>query len=214
MKHKHIKVLLADDHAVVRAGYKFLLENVRDIEVIAEAASGEEAIALFEQYQPDVLVLDLSMPGIGGLEAIRRLRVRQPDARILVFSMHESPTLIEHALQAGVSGYISKNSSPEVLVNALRRIAAGGLYVDAELAQNLVVQQRRDKGSTLSGLSIRELQILCMFAEARPIDDIATTLSLSSKTIANYLSQIKDKLQVGSSAELVRLAISKGLVSV
>ncbi len=209
-----IRVMLADDHAVVRAGYRFLLENVRDIEVVAEAASGEEALAQFEQVNPDVLVIDLTMPGIGGMEAIRQLRALRPDARILVFSMHENAAMVEHALQAGVSGYISKNSSPDSLVNAVRRIASGHIYIDSELAQSLVVQQSRGQREPLAGLSPRELQILRLFAEARAIDEIAESLSLSSKTIANYLTQIKEKLHVSSSAELVRLAISKGLVTV
>ena len=208
-----IRVMLTDDHAVVRAGYRFLLENVEDIEVVAEAASGEDALAKYAQVNPDVLVIDLTMPGIGGLEAIRQLRALHPDARILVFSMHENSALVEHALQAGVSGYISKNSSPDSLVTAVRRIAAGNIYIDSELAQNLVVQQSRGQREALSGLSPRELQILRLFAEARGVDEIAESLSLSTKTIANYLTQIKDKLNVGSSAELVRLAISKGLVS-
>jgi DNA-binding NarL/FixJ family response regulator len=206
--------MLVDDHAVVRAGYKFLLENVQDIEVVAEAASGEDALARFADVQPDVLVMDLSMPGIGGIEAIRRLRVLQPEAKILVFSMHENSTFVEHALQAGVAGYISKNSSPDVLVTAIRKLADGSIYIDNDLAQSLVIQKARDKGSLLSTLSTRELQILCMFAEARSVDTIAEALSLSSKTIANYLTQIKEKLQVSSSPELVRLAISKGLVTV
>ncbi len=209
-----IRVMLADDHAVVRAGYRFLLENVQDIEVVAEAASGEEALAQFEQVNPDVLVIDLTMPGIGGMEAIRRLRALRPEAKILVFSMHENAALVEHALQAGVSGYISKNSSPESLVTAVRRIAAGNIYIDSELAQSLVVQQSRGQREPLAGLSPSELQILRLFAEARGVDEIAETLSLSSKTIANYLTQIKDKLHVSSSAELVRFAISRGLVTV
>jgi two-component system invasion response regulator UvrY len=208
-----IRVMLADDHAVVRAGYRFLLENVQDIEVVAEASSGEEALAQFADVKPDVLVIDLTMPGIGGMEAIRQLRVSQPAARILVFSMHENAALVEHALQEGAAGYISKNSSPDTLVAAVRRIAAGNVYIDSELAQSMVVQQSRGQREALAGLSSRELQILRLFAEARAIEDIAESLSLSTKTIANYLTQIKDKLNVSSSAELVRLAISKGLVT-
>ena len=211
---KRITVMLVDDHAVVRAGYKFLLENVQDMVVVAEAISGEDAVASFAEHMPDVLVMDLNMPGIGGIEAIRRLLVLHPAAKILVFSMHENSTFVEHALQAGVAGYISKNSSPEVLVTAIRKLAAGEVYIDAELAQSLVVQKFKDKGSLLESLSTRELQILCMFAEARSVDAIAEALSLSSKTIANYLTQIKEKLQVSTGPELVRLAISKGLVTV
>lgn len=208
-----IRVMLADDHAVVRAGYRFLLENLQDIEVVAEASSGEDALAQFDQLKPDVLVIDLTMPGIGGMEAIRQLRASQPGARILVFSMHENAALVEHALQEGAAGYISKNSPPDTLVTAVRRIAAGNVYIDSELAQSMVVQQSRGQREALAGLSTRELQILRLFAEARAIEDLAESLSLSTKTIANYLTQIKDKLNVSSSAELVRLAISKGLVT-
>ena len=211
---KRISVMLVDDHAVVRAGYKFLLENVQDMVVVAEAASGEEALSVFATFVPDVVVMDLSMPGIGGMETIRRLIALHPQAKILVFSMHENSTFVEHALQAGVAGYISKNSSPEVLVTAIRKLAAGNVYIDAELAQSLVIQKAKDKGALLASLSTRELQILCMFAEARSMEAIAETLSLSTKTIANYLTQIKEKLQVSTGPELVRLAISKGLVTV
>lgn len=208
-----IRVMLADDHAVVRAGYRFFLENIDDIEVVAEAASGEDALARYADVAPDVLVMDLTMPGIGGMEAIRQLLATYPQARVLVFSMHENAALVEHALQAGASGYISKNSSPETLTTAVRRIAAGNTYIDGELAQNMVVQQSRGQREALAGLSTRELQILRLFAEARSIEEIADTLSLSTKTISNYLTQIKDKLHVSSSAELVRLAISKGLAT-
>ena len=182
--------------------------------VVAEAASGEEALNVFATFVPDVVVMDLSMPGIGGMETIRRLIALHPQAKILVFSMHENSTFVEHALQAGVAGYISKNSSPEVLVTAIRKLAAGNVYIDAELAQSLVIQKAKDKGALLASLSTRELQILCMFAEARSMEAIAETLSLSTKTIANYLTQIKEKLQVSTGPELVRLAISKGLVTV
>lgn len=209
-----IRVMLADDHAVVRAGYRFFLENIDDIEVVAEAASGEDALARYADVNPDVLVMDLTMPGIGGMEAIRQLISTHPQAKVLVFTMHENAALVEHALQAGASGYISKNSSPESLTTAVRRIAAGNTYIDSELAQNMVVQQSRGQREALAGLSMRELQILRLFAEARSIEEIAESLSLSAKTISNYLTQIKDKLHVSSSTELVRLAISKGLVTV
>lgn len=209
-----IRVMLADDHAVVRAGYRFFLENIDDIEVVAEAASGEDALARYAEVNPDVLVMDLTMPGIGGMEAIRQLLAKHPQAKVLVFTMHENAALVEHALQAGAAGYISKNSSPESLTTAVRRIAAGNTYIDSELAQNMVIQQSRGQREALAGLSTREMQILRLFAEARSIEEIAESLSLSTKTISNYLTQIKDKLQVNSSTELVRLAISKGLVTV
>lgn len=208
-----IRVMLVDDHSVVRTGYRFLLENVGGIEVVAEASGGKESIPLFVQHHPDVVVMDLSMPGIGGLEAIQRIRVKAPDAKILVFTMHENAAFVERALQAGVMGYISKNSSPDVLVAAIRKVASGFKFVDSDIAKDMVIQKARDADSHFSGLSPREFQILCMYADATPIEEIANQLSLSAKTIANYLTQIKDKLQVNSTAELVHLAISKGLVT-
>jgi len=209
-----IKVLLADDHAVVRAGYRFLLSYNPDIEVVAEASDGNEALQLLEELQPDVLVLDLTMPGLHGLEVLHKIHARRGNSKVLVFTMHENPAFVEQALQSGASGYLSKNSAPETLVAAIRSIAAGKPYIDAAIAQNMVVQQTREKGSLFEGLTNREFQILCLFAEGLGVEDIAGRLSLSSKTIANYLTLIKDKLQVGSAQELVRLAISKGLVTV
>ncbi len=209
-----IRVLLVDDHAVVRAGYTFLLKNVDDIDVVAEAPSGAEAVVLFVELYPDVVVMDLTMPDMDGLKAIKEIKALQEDAQILVFTMHESTSFVERALQAGALGYISKNSSPEVLIAAIRKIAAGEIYVDSEIAQNMVVRRVREKNSPFSGLSNRQFQIFCRFAEAHSIEDIAEEFSLSTKTVANNLTHIKEKLQVASTAELVRLAISEGLVSI
>lgn len=209
-----ISVMLVDDHAVARAGYRFLLENLDDIDVVAEAQSGEEALRLYGEVEPDVVILDLTMPGMGGREALARLKADWPGARVLVCTMHETTALIDHTLQAGAAGYISKNSSPEVLVTAVRKIATGHKYIDAELAQNMLTADSTDKGAALASLSAREFKILCLFAEAKSLEDIAAELSLSSKTVANYLTMIKEKLRVNNAPELVRLAISKGLVSV
>lgn len=208
------RVMLADDHAVVRAGYTFLLENFDDIQVVAEASGGKEAVAQYLNVRPDVLVLDLTMPDIDGIEAITEIRKSDEEACILVFTMHEDPLFVERALEAGASGYISKNSSPEILVSAVRKLAGGEIYIDAELAQKMVVEKSRGRNDPFSILSSREYQILCLFAEARSPEEIAEVLSLSSKTVSNYLTAIKDKLDVNSTAELIRLAISRGLVSV
>lgn len=212
MSAPRIRVMLADDHAVVRAGYRFLLENLQDIEVVGEASSAEQALADYATLLPDVLVMDITMPGVGGMEGSRRVLAKFPDAKILMFTMHETPVLVEHALQAGVCGFISKNSSPDVLVTAVRRIAAGEVYIDAGLAQTLISQHARGRGASIHGLSARELEILRMFAEARSQEDIAALLSLSQKTISNYLTQIKEKLQVSTSAELIRIAVTHKLV--
>ncbi len=209
-----ISVMLVDDHAVVRAGYRFLLENIDDISVIAEASSGEQAVAEVGQHKPDILVMDLSMPGIGGLEAIRRIQEKHPQTRILVFTMHENVAFVEHVIQSGVAGYISKNSPPETLVEAIRGVAAGDLFIDAKIAQSMVVQKSRSAGSQFASLTSREFQILCLYAEALSVEAIGKELSISAKTVSNYLTLIKEKLQVSNGQELIRLAISEGLVTV
>lgn len=209
-----IRLMLVDDHAVARAGYRFLLDSLDDMQVVAEAGNGEEALQLFPAVSPDVVILDLSMPGMGGREVLQRLRQGWPTCRVLICTMHETKALIDHALQAGAAGYISKNSSPEVLVSAVRKIASGEKYIDGELAQQVVIGESAVGDDRLSELTPREFKILCLFAEARSVDDIATSLSLSSKTVANNLTIIKEKLCCSTAAELVRLAISKGLVSV
>ena len=209
---KKIRVLLADDHAVVRAGYRVLLQNTTDIEVIAEADSGEKACRAFADLQPDVVVMDLSMPGIGGLQAIRRMVARDPHARILVFSMHEDTVFVEQALQAGAQGYITKSSAPEILVEAIRELAAGKSHIDTEIVQRLAFQKARGKDSPFSNLSTREFEIFCLLAEGLNTSEIAKRLSLSYKTIANYSTQIKSKLHVSTVAEIARLAIRHNII--
>ena len=207
-----IRVLLVDDHAVVRAGYRVLLQSSADIEIAGEAESGEQACRLFAELQPDVVIMDLSLPGIGGLEAIRRIVSRDPGARILVFSMHEDTVFVEQALQAGARGYITKSSAPEILVESVKRIAAGNIHLDADIAQRLAFQKTRGKSTPFVDLSTREFEIFCLLAEGLNVTEIAKRLSLSYKTVANYSTQIKAKLQVGSVAELARLAIRHGVV--
>ena len=210
---KKIRVLLADDHAVVRAGYRVLLQHTDDIEVVAEADSGEKACRAFADLQPDVVVIDLSMPGIGGLQAMRRMVARDPNARILVFSMHEDTAFVEQALQAGAQGYITKSSAPEILVEAIRELAAGKSHIDTEIVQRLAFQKARGKDSPFSNLSTREFEIFCLLAEGLNTSDIAKRLSLSYKTIANYSTQIKNKLHVSTVAELARMAIRHNIIN-
>jgi len=212
-ERKKIRVLLADDHAVVRAGYRVLLQNTNDIEVVAEADSGERACRAFADLQPDVVVMDLTMPGIGGLEAIRRMVARDPNARILVFSMHEDTVFVEQALQAGAQGYITKSSAPEILVEAIRELAAGKSHIDTEIVQRLAFQKARGKDSPFSNLSTREFEIFCLLAEGLNTSEIAKRLSLSYKTIANYSTQIKSKLHVSTVAEIARLAIRHNIIN-
>ena len=209
-----MRILLVDDHAVVRAGIQALLENQRDLRVIAEAESGEAACRQFIEHAPDVVIMDLSMPGVGGIEAIRRIVSRQCDARVLVFSMHEDILFVEQALQAGARGYIGKRSAPQVLVEAVRQIASGNIYIDPDIAQRLAYQKTKGNDSPFQILSTREFEILCLLAEGLSVNTIANRLALSYKTVANYATQIKVKLEVETSSELTRLAIRHGLVKV
>jgi two-component system, NarL family, invasion response regulator UvrY len=202
-----INVMLVDDHAVVRAGYNMLLKNSPEITVIAEASNGEEAYQLYSAHKPDVVVMDLSLPGMGGIEAIKRICSRDNKAIILVFSMHEEVIFVEQALQAGASGYITKSTDPQLLVEAIIRLSKGEKYIDAELAQRLAYEKSRGQDSLLSDLSTREFEIFCMLAEGSNTSEIAKRLCLSYKTVANYSTQIKSKLNVSTVADIARLAI-------
>jgi DNA-binding NarL/FixJ family response regulator len=210
---KRVRVLLVDDHAVVRAGYRLLLQNAPQIEIVAEADTGELACRRFLEVQPDVVIMDLMLPGIGGLEAIRRIIARDSQARILVFSMHEDTLFVEHALAAGARGYITKSSAPHVLVDAVKQVAAGHVHLDADIAQRLAFQKIRGRDTPLTHLSTREFEIFCLLAEGLSSNEIAKRLSLSSKTVANYSTQLKSKLEVNTVAELTRLAIRHGILS-
>ncbi len=209
-----IKVLLVDDHVVVRAGYRMLLQNSEEIEIVAEAETGEQACKAYVDYNPDVVVMDLSLPGMGGLEAIRRIAARDANANILVFSMHENTVFVDQTLSAGAKGYITKSSAPDVLIKAIKEIAGGGVYLDADIAQHLAFQKARDQETPFSNLSTREFEIFCLLAEGLNTSQIAKRLSLSYKTVANYTTQIKNKLDVNTVAEIARMAISHGIVQV
>ncbi len=209
-----MRILLVDDHAVVRAGFKTLLENQGELRVIAEAESGEAACRLFIEHAPDIVIMDLSMPGVGGIEAIRRIVSRASDARVLVFSMHEDIAFVEQALQAGARGYIGKSSAPVVLVEAVRQIANGNIYIDPDIAQRLAYQKVKGNNSPFQILSTREFEIVCLLAEGLSVNAIANRLALGYKTVGNYATQIKNKLEVENNAELTRLAIRHGLVKV
>jgi len=207
-----IRVVMVDDHAVVRAGYRTLLGNAEGIEIVAEADSGEAGFRADTEHEPDVVIMDLSLPGISGLEAIRRIVARRSGAKILAFTMHEDTAFVEQALQAGARGYISKSSAPTVLVEAVKQIAAGNIYLEPDIAQRLAFQKTRGPSSPFANLSTREFEIFCLLAEGLSATEIGVTLSLSPKTVANYSTQIKNKLEVSSIAEIARLAIRHGIV--
>lgn len=209
---KKLRVLLVDDHAVVRAGYRSLLDSAPDIQVVAEAESGEQACQLFAAESPTVVVMDLSLPGIGGLEAIRRIIARDKSAAILVFSMHDDTAFVEKAMQAGALGYITKSCAPEVMLDGVRSVAAGDSYLDQTLAQNLALRKSHGEEDVFACLTTREFEIFCLLAQGMTPHEAASELALSYKTVANYSTQIKAKLQVHNITELVHLAIRHGVI--
>jgi len=211
--NRKIKVLLVDDHAVVRAGFKLLLATSSNIDVVAEAESGEQSIQLYQSCLPDMVVLDLSMPGIGGLETIKRLVQRNENIRILVFSVHDEQVYITRALKAGAKGYITKNSAPEILPAAIESIYNGQRYVEQGLLKkNGNEASEQDFQLTMQTFSTREFDIFRLLAKGLTAHQIADELCLGYKTVANYITQIKKKLQVSSIAELAHIAILLGIM--
>ena len=209
---KKIKVILVDDHAVVRAGYKMLLKNIDAIEVVAEAVNGEDAVQVTKDYNPDVIVMDISLPGMGGIEAIRQIILLDGNAKILVFSMHEELIFVEQALQAGAYGYMTKSANPELLSKAIKQIYNGKKYIDDELQKRMLYKKSTKDDSQLSDLSTREFQIFCLLAEGLTAAEISKQLSISYKTAANYGTQIKNKLNVATVADIARLAIRNNII--
>lgn len=201
-----IRIMLVDDHAVVRAGFRRLLEQQLNCHVVAEAADAERAYKLFVEHKPDVVVLDLSMPGLSGMDTIRRIIAREPAARILVFSMHEDASVAERAIQLGARGYVTKSSAPEVLAAAVAEVAAGKLALSPDIMQSLALLKLNGAENPLSALSAREFEIFRLLAGGYSVVAIAGLLSLSGKTVANYHSLIKQKLGIASDVELVLLA--------
>lgn len=213
MMLKPISVLLVDDHAVVRAGFKMLLSQSSDIDVIGEAQRGEEACARYADLRPDVVVMDLSMPGIGGLACIRRICLRDPAARILVFSIHDELVYVTRALECGARGYVTKNSAPDILPDAVRRLYAGETFLEESIARRMVPHSRHAPAEAVSidTLSAREFDVFCLLAKGLTTREVATQLRLSYKTASNYRTQIKRKLGVNTSAEMRRLADLHGV---
>jgi DNA-binding NarL/FixJ family response regulator len=204
-----LHLLLVDDHAVVRTGYRRLLEQADPDWSVAEAATGEAAYRMFAQQRFDVVVMDISLPGMSGLETLRRMRARTPGTRVLVFSMHDEAVFAEQALAAGACGYITKMSASEVLVEAVHTIADGGHYVGEDIRRTLTGGH---SGPDLTALSPREFEIFRLMAEGRGVSDIARLLNIGYKTAANYCTRIRDKLGIGNGAQLARLAIREGVV--
>jgi len=209
-----LKVMLVDDHAVVRTGFKLLLQACNDIEVVAEADSGEAACQMYETVAPDVVVMDIAMAGMGGIEAIKRLLAKNSRARILALSAHEDTSHPKRALQAGALGYLSKRSAPEVLIDAIRLIAQGQRYLDAQIAQRMAVQDLTGKQGPMEKLSAREFEVFMQLAHGQSVAQISGTLALSSSTVGTHLYNIKQKLRLVNQAEMALLAVRHGLIDV
>lgn len=205
-----LKLLVVDDHPIVRSGLRRLLTADSQPE-IAEAASGQEAISRFREFRPDLVILDLNLPGISGVEVLGRLRVENPKVRVLVISMYDSPTYVARILEAGALGYVSKNAPPEQMLEAVRRVAAGRSYIEPEMAQELAIGNIRPSSDPLSRLSPRDIEILRLLADGGSLTEIAEAIGVSYKTVANQCTQLKAKLATPRMADLIRVAISAGL---
>ncbi len=207
-----IKVMLVDDHAVVRMGFKMLLETSGDIKVIAEAESGEEAIKSFQEHNPDVIVMDITMPGIGGMEAIERILAKESTTKVLVLSAHEDSVHPKRVLNAGAMGYLTKRSAAEELVKAIRSVSAGKKYIEANVAQQMAIQQLSGEENPVDVLSEREFEVFMSLAKGKTTNEIAETLFLSPRTVGTHLYNIKQKLNANNSAEIALIAMRSGLI--
>jgi DNA-binding NarL/FixJ family response regulator len=208
-----IELVIADDHAIVRSGLKQLFAQEPDLRVVAEATHGSETMDCVRQHQPDLLLLDLNMPGISGPDLIQRLKLQQPRLPILVLSMHNEPLMASRTIKAGATGYVTKDSEPEILIAAIRKVATGGKYIVPELAAQMLF----DHGDSADAaphtlLSNRELEIFRLLTTGKTANDIAAQLAISNKTVSTHKTRMMEKLKLGSTAELMRYAMQHGLV--
>ena len=210
---RKIRIVLIDDHEVVRAGFKMLIATNDLFEVVGEASRGEFAMQLYEQLKPDIIIMDLSMPGIGGLESIHRITNRYDQALILVFSIYNKEIYVTRALAAGAKGYITKNSAPELIFEAILRLVSGAIYVEAGLIDsNNEDQPLVDYQLIVSELSEREFDVFRLLVQGFSIEKISKDLCLATKTVSNYITHLKKKLHAGSLIELVKIAEILGVV--
>ena len=207
-----INVMLVDDHAVVRMGFKMLLETASDIKVIAEAENGEMAIKAYMEHKPSVVVMDITMPGMGGLEAIERILAKDSNAKILVLSAHEDSVHPKRVLNAGAMGYLTKRSAAEEMIKAIRQVASGKKYIEAGVAQQMAIQQLSGTQSPVDVLSEREFEVFMSLAKGKTTNEIAENLFLSPRTVGTHLYNIKQKLNANNSAEIALIALRSGLL--
>jgi DNA-binding NarL/FixJ family response regulator len=207
------RVMLADDHAIVREGYRALLQKQDRLRVVAEAENGADAYRIYKEAKPDLVIMDISMPGIGGVEAIRRIRQWDHAARILVFTMHQNASYAIQAIKAGARGFVTKSSPPEALLRAIAEVMAGGIALSADIDHELAINRLAGEPLAVDTLSPREFEVLRMLLAEKSVDDIAETLHISVKTAANTRYLIRAKLGVSSDIELVRLALRQRIIA-
>ncbi|MBI2276057.1 MAG: response regulator [Dechloromonas sp.] len=208
-----VRVLLADDHAIVRLGFRLLLEGAGAV-VVGEAGSGEDAIRLYAETTPDLVVMDVSMPGIGGLAALERLLVWEPKAKVLMLSAHHDDIVPVRALRLGASGYLCKRAAPEEFLRAVGQVAGGRRYLDPELAQTVALAQLSGSAQPVETLTEKELAVFLKLAEGRSVNEVAADFCLSPSTVGTHLYHIKQKLNVQNAAELTLVAVRNGLLEV
>jgi len=210
-----IKILLVDDHDLVRLGIKKLLGDVGNINIVGEASSGEEAIKLVPQVKPDVILMDVKMPGMGGLEATKRIVKSHPDIKILVVTVYGDEPYPTRVLQAGASGYMTKGVGLDEMIQAIKTVYSGRRYLSPEVAQQLALKHlTHDDESPFDSLSEREMQVLIMIASGQKVNEVADQLCLSPKTVNSYRYRLFDKLGIDSDVELTHLAIRHKLIDV
>ena len=209
-----VSVLLVDDHKLMRTGIKFILDDTADIRVVGEASSGEEALERARALKPNVILMDVSMPGIGGLEATRKLAMSLPDTRVIVLSAQTAEPFPMRLMEAGAAGYLTKDSAGDEIVTAIRRVMAGERYISAEIARQMALQavNKTSGASPFEQLSSREMQVMIMATGGHSVQDISDKLHLSPKTVSTYRSRLFQKLGVNNDVELTRLALRYGVI--
>jgi DNA-binding NarL/FixJ family response regulator len=207
-----IRILIADNHAIVRGGLRQIIATTSDIVVTAEAAQGAEVIDKLRSCALDLLLLDMTMPGISGVALIRRVRAEHPSLPVLVLSIHDEAQVASRALRAGATGYLTKDSDPEVLLSAIRKLADGGRFIDPKLVDAMVFDTQRGDVPPHEVLSDREFQVLQMLAAGRSINEIAQACALSAKTISTHKMRLMQKLGLSNNAEVIRYAIRHGMI--
>ena len=207
-----INILLVDDHSVVRMGFKMLIENESDMAVTCEAESGELGITAFKEHKPNVVIMDITMPGMGGLDAIERIIAYDKKAKILVLSAHEDSVHPKRALSAGALGYLTKRSAAEELIKAIRSVSSGTKYLEPMIAQQMAITQLSGENNPVEILSDREFEVFMDLAKGKSTNEIADTMCLSPRTVGTHLYNIKQKLNANNSAEIALIAIRCGLL--